>query len=202
MRIIGITGGVGAGKSTILDYLESRYHAYILKSDDVARSIQLPGGVIHEQMRSLLEEYPTGNALMQEDGTFDNKEIAQRIFYNPELLERVNALVHPAVRQCVLEAIAREREAGRAYFVLEAALLIECGYGEMVDTMWYIYCDDEIRRGRLKASRGYTDSKIDHIMANQLSDAGFRNSSDVVIDNGGTPEQTYQQIDLAMQEIA
>lgn len=197
--IIGITGGVGAGKSTILDYLESQYEAYILKSDDAARQIQLPGGAIYEEVRALLEEYPTGEALTAEDGTFHNPEVARRIFRNPDLLARMNALVHPAVEVYVREAIERERMRGRSYFVLEAALLIECGYGSIVDTMWYIYCDERVRRERLKDSRGYSDERIDRIMASQLSDAQFRAGSDVVIDNSGSPESTYQQIDAAMR---
>lgn len=201
MKIIGVTGGVGAGKSTILDYLESHYDAYVCKSDDAARAIEAPGGAIHDEMLALLEEYPTDTPVCNEDGTFNNKEIARRMFGNDELLLRVNSLVHPAVEAYIKEAIARERAAGRSYFVLEAALLIECGYNEIVDSMWYIYCDRQERRRRLAASRGYTDEKIDQIMASQLDDAGFRAGSDVVIDNSGTPEQTYPQIDAAMADM-
>lgn len=201
MIIIGITGGVGAGKSTILDYLEEHYGAYILKSDDAAREIQLPGGAIYHEVRALLEEYPTGQNLLQEDGSFCNPEVANRIFCHPELRERLNAIVHPAVGEYIREQIARKREEGCPYFVLEAALLIECGYNEVVDSMWYIYCDETVRRERLKSSRGYSDDKIDRIMASQLSDEEFRAGSDVVIDNSGTPEQAQSQIDAAMQQF-
>lgn len=201
MKIIGITGGVGAGKSTILDYLESRYDAYILKSDEAAMRIQLPGGAIYEDVSSLLEEYPTGQALLNDDGSLYRPEVAQRMFAHPELRARMNAIVHPAVKEDILAAMERESASGRAYFVLEAALLIECGYNDVVDTMWYIYCDESVRRERLKASRGYSDDKIDNIMASQLSDAQFRDGSDVVIDNSGAPEETYRQIDVAMQRF-
>lgn len=199
MKIIGITGGVGAGKSTILDYLESKYDAYILKSDDAAREIQLPGGAIYYEVRALLEAYPTGRDLLQEDGSFYNPEVAQRMFAHPELRERMNALVHPAVKAYILEEMERERASGRAYFVLEAALLIECGYNSVVDSMWYIYCDESVRRERLRSSRGYSDDKIDRIMASQLSDAQFRDGSDVVIDNSGAEEEAHHQVDDAMK---
>lgn len=201
MKIIGITGGVGAGKSTILDYLESQYGACILKSDDAARTIEAPGGAIHDELRALLEEYPTDTDVCNEDGSFNNKEVARRIFANDELLLRVNSLVHPAVKVYIEDAIQRERASGRTYFVLEAALLIECGYNAIVDSMWYIYCDVNVRRQRLKDSRGYTDEKIDQIMASQLTDAQFREGSDVVIDNSSSPEQTYRQIDAAIRAL-
>lgn len=201
MKIIGVTGGVGAGKSTILDYLESQYHAYILKSDDAARAIEAPGGAIHDELEAILEEYPTDTPVCNPDGSFNNREIARRMFGNEELLLRVNSLVHPAVRTYIEQDIEDQRSRGREYYVLEAALLIECGYNEIVDSMWYIYTDENVRRQRLKDSRGYTDEKIDQIMASQLSDAQFREGSDVVIDNSGTPEETYPQIDAAMADL-
>lgn len=201
MIVIGITGGVGAGKSTILDYLESRYDAYILKSDEAAMRIQLPGGAIYDDVRAMLEEYPTGQDLLNADGSLNRPEVAQRMFAHPELLARMNALVHPAVKTYILAEMERERASGRVYFVLEAALLIECGYNEVVDAMWYIYCDENVRRERLRASRGYSDDKIDRIMASQLDDAAFRAGSDVVIDNSGTPDQAYLQIDEAMSHL-
>ena len=80
------------------------------------------------------------------------------------------------------------------FFFIEAALLIENGFGRIVDEMWYIYCPEAIRRQRLKESRGYSDEKIDSIMRAQLSEEEFRKGSDFVIDNGGTPEETKKQI--------
>ena len=78
-------------------------------------------------------------------------------------------------------------------FILEAALLIECGYRSDVDEMWYVYCDEAVRRERLKASRGYSDEKITSIMASQLTDQQFREGSDEVIDNSGAPEKTHRR---------
>lgn len=200
MKIIGITGGVGAGKSTILDYLERQYDAYILKSDEAAREIQLPGGAIYDQVRTLLEKYPTGQELLNPDGTFCRPEVAQRIFHNADLLGGINAIVHPAVRAYIEQVMERERMAGRSYFVLESALLVESGYRTFVDTTWYIYCNEDTRRERLRESRGYSDERTERIMANQLSEEAFRAGSDVVIDNSGTPEETWHQIDAAMAE--
>ena len=84
------------------------------------------------------------------------------------------------------------------FLFIEAALLIECGYDKIVDELWYIYADKEVRRQRLKESRGYSDEKIDNIFKNQLSEDKFRSHCKVVIDNSGTLEDTCKQIDRAL----
>ena len=126
--------------------------------------------------------------------------MARRIFSEPDLLQKVNNLVHPAVKEYILSSFAEEKEAGVLdFFVVEAALLIECGYGENVDAMWYIYCDENERRRRLKASRGYSDEKIDNILKSQLSEQTFRENADVVIDNSGALEYACTQVDEALR---
>ena len=97
------------------------------------------------------------------------------------------------------EAEKKKKEAD--YFFLEAALLIECGYKSIVDEMWYIYASDEVRRARLKASRGYTDEKIDSIMNSQLSNDEFVKASDRVIDNSEDMDKTMSQIDTILKGL-
>ena len=207
LKLIGVTGGVGAGKSEILNYMKSNYNCRILLADEAARALEAPGGAIYQPLISLLEEYPaadpaTGKALAPitlEDGRINNPEMARRIFTEPDLLKKVNNLVHPAVKEYILSTFAKEQEIGRLdFFVVEAALLIECGYGENVDAMWYIYCDESERRRRLKASRGYSDEKIDNILKSQLSEQTFRENADVVIDNSGAIEKACAQVDRAL----
>ena len=207
MKLIGVTGGVGAGKSEILNYMQANYNCRILLADDAARALEAPGGAIYEPLIRLLEEYPAADsasgqvpaAITMEDGRINNPEMARRIFSEPDLLNKVNQLVHPAVKKYILSAFAKEKEAGVLdFFVVEAALLIECGYGENVDAMWYIYCDEEERRRRLKASRGYSDQKIDNIFRSQLSEQIFRENADVVIDNSGSLEISCAQVDCAL----
>lgn len=94
-----------------------------------------------------------------------------------------------------------EREGGvRKLLVLEAALLIEEHYDEICDELWYIYTDREIRRERLKISRGYSDAKINQIFASQLSEDAYRKNCQLVINNDGRIEQTLAQIDKALRE--
>ena len=204
MKLIGVTGGVGAGKSEILNYMKSNYNCRILLADEAARALEAPGGAIYGPLIRLLEQYPaadpaTGKAaadITLEDGRINNPEMARRIFSEPDLLQKVNALVHPAVKKYILDESAKEREAGNLdFFVVEAALLIESGYKEHMDVMWYIYCDEQERRRRLRSSRGYSDEKIDNILKSQLSEETFRRNVDVVIDNSGALEDSCRQVD-------
>ena len=200
MKIIGVTGGVGSGKTELLHYIEKNYRCRILLADEAAHEVMQKGGRIYEPLVALL-----GSSVLDSSGEINRKEMAARIFSQEELLGRVNALIHPAVREYILEAVAEEREKAAAgaedavdYFFLEAALLIECGYRSVVVEMWYIYCDLAVRRERLKKSRGYSDEKIDSILSSQLTEAEFRSGSDVVIDNSGNLEDAYRQIREAL----
>lgn len=200
MKIIGVTGGVGSGKTELLHYIEINYRCRILLADEASHEVMQKGGRIYEPLVALL-----GSSVLDSSGEINRKEMAARIFSQEELLGRVNALIHPAVREYILEAVAEEREKAAAgaedavdYFFLEAALLIECGYRSVVDEMWYIYCDLAVRRERLKKSRGYSDGKIDSILSSQLTEAEFRSGSDVVIDNSGNLEDAYRQIREAL----
>lgn len=191
MKFIGITGGVGAGKSELLDYLKQHYNCTILKADEAAHRIRQPGTPCYQALISLL-----GKETAAPDGQIDRNKMAAKIFSDSRLLQQVNELIHPAVKQYILEEVERSRREGNCdYFFLEAALLIEDGYGEIVDELWYIRADEEVRRKRLRVSREYDDEKIDRIMASQLREEEFRQHVQTVIDNSGTLEEAYKQID-------
>lgn len=191
MRTIGITGGVGAGKSELLAYIEKNYNSRILLADTVGHLVKEPGQPCYEKLVALL-----GKVILSPDGQIDRKAMAERIFADPELLEQVNGMIHPAVETYILEQIHLEQVRGtREFFFVEAALLIECGYEDKMDELWYIYADREVRARRLKASRGYSDEKIQEIMDSQLSEEEFRRHCQVVIDNSGSLQDAYRQID-------
>ena len=190
MKIIGITGGVGAGKTTLLTALNEVIPSYILLSDEAAHKVEMSGTNCFNELINLL-----GKDVLSDDGEIDKKKMASMIFSDGELLSKINAIVHPAVKKYILNEIKKEKDKNeKELFFIEAALLIECGYKEIVDEMWYVYASDDVRRRRLKESRSYSDEKIDNIFASQLSDEEFRKNSDFVIDNSGTVEDSISQI--------
>ena len=196
MKIIGITGGVGAGKSQVLEYLRRRPGCRVIIADQVAHALEEPGGVCLEQIVDLL-----GQEILTADGSIDKGKMASRIFGDEKLLAQVNGIVHPAVKREICRVIEEERKTGRLrYLFIEAALLIEDGYEQIVDEMWYIHAKEQIRRQRLKESRHYPDEKIDRIMQGQLSEAEFYRHCPVVIENNDTMESVYRQIEEKLGE--
>lgn len=194
MKIIGITGGVGAGKSTVLSYLEEAYGARIIQADQVANKIKEPGESCYDAIVQLL-----GPSVLLENGFIDRKRMGQLIFSDTSLLEKTNQILHPAVKAYIKNAIAAAEKENVPVFVIEAALLIEDDYGAICDELWYIYTRESVRRERLKSSRGYTDEYITNIMKKQLSDETFRSACDFVIDNSESPAFTKEQIDKRMK---
>ena len=190
MRTIGITGGVGGGKSRILAYLKEHYNCEVILADEVAHRIKEPGERCYGPLVELL-----GGEVLGADRKIDSGKMAEKIFRDRVLLERVNRLMHPMVKEYILEKKERlEREGRIDVLFIEAALLIEDGYEDIVDELWYIYASEEARRQRLKTSRGYSEEKIKGIFRQQLTEDEFRKHCRVVIDNGGGLEDTYRQI--------
>ncbi|MDE7018854.1 MAG: dephospho-CoA kinase [Lachnospiraceae bacterium] len=196
MRIIGITGGVGAGKSALLSYIERKYNCRIILADEVAHMVKEPGQECYRKLIALL-----GEEILNGDGSIDKSRMAKKIFADGALLEQVNVIIHPAVKAYILQEIAKCKEEGRIDFLfVEAALLIEDGYEKILDEIWYVHAKPDIRRERLKASRAYSDEKIDQIMQEQLTEDEFRKCCHVVIDNSEDIEHACKQIDKKLEE--
>lgn len=193
MKVIGITGGIGSGKSRVLSYLEEKHHAVICQADQVAWELQEPGQKCYLE----IVEY-FGNCILNEDKTINRKELGQIVFHDDTKLYVLNEIMHPAVKTEVQKRISREKEKGTKLFFLEAALLIEEHYDEICDELWYIYTSEPIRRLRLKQSREYSDKKIDAIMATQLSEEMFRKACKIIIENNDVFEETCKRLDDAI----
>ena len=188
MRVLGITGGVGSGKSEVLRYLEDEYGAYVCQMDETAKELQRSGT---DCFRQIVAQF--GERVVGPDGELDRAELGRIVFRDSGALHALNAIVHPAVLQWVREDIERKRMEGRSLYVVEAALLTETG-GELCDELWYIYTEECVRRERLKCSRGYTDEKITQMIASQPAEERFRSACTAVIDNSGDFEDTKRQI--------
>lgn len=196
MKIIGITGGVGAGKSEILSFLEEAYGAYVVQADLVGHLVMEPGTPAY---REILEQFGTG--IIRADGSIDRGILGGIVFTDTKKLQLLNGIIHPAVKQWIRAEIDRVKQKGScSLFMIEAALLIEDHYEEICEEFWYIYADPRVRRERLKCTRGYTDEKIDAIFASQQPDEVFRASCQAVIDNSGSREETHRQIQKQMEK--
>lgn len=190
MKIIGITGGVGSGKSSVLKYLEEVYQATVIQADEVGKMVQKAGNKAYE---SIVAQF--GLDAVGTDGELDRGYLAQVIYADETKRKLMNDIVHPIVKAFISEQIEIERAYGTSYVIIEAAILIESKLAEMCNELWYIYADESVRIKRLMESRNYTEEKCKMIMASQLSEEELRSHCSVCIDNSLGHEYTYQQID-------
>ena len=190
--IIGVTGGVGTGKSTILEYLKSKYGAAVILADDVARDLMMPG---NKSYTAVVNEFGDSILINGYGSEINRSALAEIIFHDENKLKRLNSLTHPIVKQKILSLINDYIKKGYNFIVIEAALFIQAGYTDISDELWVVYADYDSRVERLEKSRGYTKEKTDSIIRNQLSDSEMKSYADFFIDNSGTADEAFKQID-------
>lgn len=196
MKVIGITGGVGCGKSTVIDGFVRCYDSCVIRADDVARQLMLKDGSAYNQIVDIF-----GEDILLENGELDRNKLSGIVFNNKNKLMVLNSIVHPAVKKYILEEVTRQRMCeSHKYCLVEAALLIEDHYEVICDEFWYIYADLETRRKRLKESRSYSDERIDSMIKNQLSEEQFRRHCKHIIDNSGDIDTSMAQIKKILEE--
>lgn len=188
--MIGLTGGVGAGKSTVLSFLQEKHGFYVIQADLVARKLMEPGKEAYKAVCAFL-----GPAILQENGQINRKVMADIIFNDPAKREEVDRLTHPLAWEAVRKEAAEHADQP---VVIEAAIPSK-EFRDICDEMWYLYTSREVRIRRLKESRGYSTEKAESIMANQATEEAFKSFSDAQIDNSGSEEETRKQIDALLK---
>ena len=196
MKVIGITGGVGAGKTQILEYLNNKYGATICQADAVGKKLQKKGT---ECFDAIVAHF--GTEILDAKGELDREKLADIVFSDKVELSVLNSIVHPAVKEEIYKKIAKEERKNTNLFILESAILIEDHYEEICDELWYIYVEDSIRKKRLIYARGYDSKKVDDIIAAQLPKSMFMKHCDRVIDNSNTFEETKIQLDKIVSDL-
>lgn len=196
MKVIGITGGVGCGKTSVLNEIEKRYNAKYILADDVAKLLMLKGQSVYNRVVATF-----GKEILLDSGEIDRQFLSKIIFNDDEKRLKLNSIVHPEVKKYIMNQIAEYREEKNIdYLFVEAALLIEDHYEVFCDEFWYIYTSVDVRRTRLKAGRGYSDERIDRMILSQLSEKEYKNACKYLIDNSGTLVQTMNQIEKILEE--
>ena len=191
MKFIGITGGVGAGKTEILNYLSAQDGIKVMLADEIAHDLMEKGTKCNLKLQELFKE----DAVFDAEGNININRMAEVIFSDEKKREALNLIVHPAVKEYVTEVAKKEKEAGKLrILVLEAALLIEEGYDKICDELWYIYTSEENRKIRLMKNRGYSEEKVRNIFESQLEEEEYRRFCKIVIDNNGTKVETLRQV--------
>jgi len=158
--LIGLTGPIGCGKSTVARWLAER-GGTVIDADVLAREATADGEPTIEPIRLRF-----GNRVFQQDGSLDRAELARLVFSDPEALRDLERIVHPQVRRRVLDRLEAARLAGDPFVVVEAIKLVEGGLAEQCDEVWLVECGDETQRARL-SSRGMAQDEIDRRISAQ-----------------------------------
>lgn len=179
MRVIGITGGVGSGKSHVAHRLQEMSGAKLLIADELGHVVMEKGKPAYDR----IVEY-FGDGILADGGEIDRAALAETVFQSDTAREALNQIIHPAVLQYI-ERFITERKEMDGLILLETALLYESGCERFCDEVWFVSVPQEERIRRLQRDRGYSASKAQAIMASQLSEEEFRVRADRVIDNAG-----------------
>lgn len=179
MKIIGITGGIGSGKSQVLNLLKTEYNAYIVETDVLAHQLMKKGTPAYNR---ILEVF--GQEVTAADGELNRKVLGEIVFHDEEKLSQLNQIVHPAVKEHIIKDIVTCKQEGRiAFYVIEAALLIQDGYQEICDELWYVWASKEVRLARLLQGRGGNRQKWLNIMENQEDDEYYLRNCEQIVNN-------------------
>lgn len=201
--IIGLTGGAGSGKTTVVECIKQVVPTEFIHCDVIAHELMQPGRASY---LALVKEYGTQILAEQRDAketesAIDRERLAKVAFASEKTHQRLNELTHPLVLEEVerrLKHLSEEQFHGVA--VIEAALLIESGYTRMCDEVWYVHAPLEDRKRRMREARGYSDEKIESIIERQLSEQEFISHSNFVIENPDGAELPKEKIAVRIKE--
>jgi dephospho-CoA kinase len=196
VRIIGLTGGIASGKSTVARILE-RLGGVIIDADQLAREAVSPGEPAY---LAIVAEF--GEGILNSDRTLDRQALGKIVFASPAARLRLERITHPAITHLAEKKLAALREARTPVVIYMAPLLIEAGVTSRVDEVWVVYVDQETQVARLMLRDGIDRTEALQRLAAQMSMAEKRMYGKVLIDNRGTPEETERQVrDIWEKEI-
>lgn len=188
MRIIGLTGGIASGKSTVARLLE-RFGAEVVDADQLAREAVMPGTAA---CQAIIDAF--GSGILLPDGSIDRKALSRIVFADPEARRRLEAITHPAIADLARRRLAELRRAGDGVAFYVAPLLIEAGATGRVDEIWVVYVDRETQLARLIERDGLSREEAEQRLAAQMTMEEKAAHGSVVIDNRGTPEELERQV--------
>ena len=192
MRVIGLTGGIGTGKSTVSEYLASKGFE-IIDADLIARQIVQPGSPLLDRIAEVF-----GNQFILPDGSLDRKALGAYIFRDPQRRKQLDDIMMGSIVSTIRESI-RNAEGN---VIVDAPLLFEAGLDADVEAVWLVDAADDIRIKRVCARDNISAQQVADRINNQMPQSEKAAKSDEIIDNSGSEEELYQQIDRLIKKYA
>jgi dephospho-CoA kinase len=190
MMRVGLTGGIGAGKSTVSGMLADR-GAVVIDGDQIARDLVVPG---EPALAAIVDRF--GSGVLLADGELDRAGLAAIVFPDPDALAALDGIMHPRIAQRAADMIEAAEREGTAIVVYDMPLLVENGSADDFDLVVVVHAPMEVRLARL-AVRGVPVADARERMSRQASDAERAEVAGILIDNGGDEEQLIEQVDRA-----
>lgn len=194
MKVIGLTGNIGCGKSSVARFLQ-KLGAGFIDADKVGHDIYNPGTPGWEAVAEAF-----GREILDEKGRVDRNKLSHIVFNNPDNLKKLNEMLHPLIRREVENALDQFRRQGKDIAVIEAILLVEAGWRDMVDQLWVVAAPRDITLKRLKG-RGLSESEALARMARQPKAEERSRYADAIIHNDGNLDDLKTQVEKLWQEI-
>jgi len=196
MLIAGLTGGIACGKSLVAEEFR-KLGCYVIEADDLGHEVLLPSGPAYAPV---IAEF--GRGILNEDGTINRSRLAAIVFTDPSALQKLNAIVHPAVHELAHERFRKiEANDKNAIVIYVAAILVETGGYREYPKLIVVTCSQERQLERALSRPGAKESDIRARLARQLPIAKKREFADYVIDSDGTIEETLRQTKLVFEEL-
>ncbi|WP_270737408.1 dephospho-CoA kinase [Streptococcus anginosus] len=193
-KIIGITGGIASGKSTVTNYLRQKGYQ-VIDADQVVHELQVKGGKLYQALVSWL-----GSAILNEAGELDRPKLSQLIFSSQENLAKSSQLQNDIIREELAnrrDQLAKTEET----FFMDIPLLFEQDYADWFDEVWLVYVNPETQIKRLKARNGYSQEEAQQRLASQMKLEDKVPYADFVIKNDGNLEELIEQIDKKLRRL-
>lgn len=195
MIVIGLTGGIASGKSTVSRIIKDR-GIPVIDGDIVSREVTLPGSPVLSKIVSTF-----GGGVLNNDGTLNRKELSNIVFNDNGKLEKLNSIIHPEIKSSIKDKIENLGSKGERFCVIDAALLIECKYFDLVDFTILVYVDKDVQIKRLMQRDGVTYEKAIRIIDSQMSLDEKKKYADYLVDNNQDIEFTKLQIGKIIEKI-
>ena len=195
VHVIGLTGGIASGKSTVTGFFKER-EIPVIDADVLGHRTYDPGT---DTFAAVVKAF--GDDLVAPDGSIDRRVLGGKVFGRPDELKRLTDIVWPGIRKLASESLSEFEAAGNSLVVLEAAVMFEAGWEDLVDEVWVVVVEPDLAVQRLAARNGLDEAAARARIDSQLSNAERTARADVVITNNGTLDELQQSIERAWDEL-
>ena len=189
MRRIGITGGIGSGKTEVTNIIRKKGYL-VIDADEISRELAKPGEPVLDRLREEI-----GDSVFFENGNLHRKALAKLMFNNPDILRTVNGIFHTEIKKRIADMVSRADSDGRQVVFISAPLLLESGTDDMVDEIWLVTADENIRINRTKERDDVSEADVFERIQSQMPDSEKRDRADIIIENNGSLELLHSKIE-------